>query len=183
MKRIPHGREVGQALQSVRAAVKQALKRLNESAGQVMAKGDYARAEALAAKGREIQQFQAEVDALHKRWRELRGGTGSGAKGAATPVWIYYQPILKALSEAGGEARRADLEAPVERLMADTLQPGDREQMARGRERWQVMIRRARKHLVAEDWIEDGSGAVWKITDAGRRTGEEPLGPRNAGAE
>lgn len=179
MKRIPNAREVDQALRSVRTAVKEALKELNEAAGQVMAKGDYSTAESLAAKGREIRDFQSEVDALRKRWRELRGGGGGGAgKATTTALWAYYQPILKALTEAGGEARRGELEPTVERLMSSTLQPGDRHPMARGQERWQVMIRRAHKPLVAEGWIEDGSGAVWRITDAGRRAAEEPLGPR-----
>ena len=176
MKRIPHARDVGKAFQSVRAAVKHALNGLNQAAGQVMAKGDYAAAEALAAKGREIQQFQAEVGALHMRWRELSGGAPGSAKSPKTPLWAYYQPILKALSELGGEARRIDLEAPVERLMADRFQPGDRQQMAGGHERWQIMIRRVRKHLVAEGWIEEGSGSVWRITDAGRRGAEKSPG-------
>jgi len=89
MKRIPNAREVEQALKAVRTAVKHALKGLNQDAGQLMAKGDYAAAEALAAKGREIQEFQAQVDALSHRWLDLRG-TGdveAPQQRAATPLW------------------------------------------------------------------------------------------------
>jgi len=46
--------------------------------------------------------------------------------------------------------------------------------MARGTERWQIMVRRSRKSLAAEGWIEDRSGPVWRITDAGRRAAEKP---------
>lgn len=57
------------------------------------------------------------------------------------------------------------------------LLPGDREPRGRGTERWQVMIRRARRHLVAEGWIESGSGEAWRITEAGRRATEKEISP------
>ena len=177
MKRVPNSKEVGQSLKAVRSAVKQALKELNQSAGQLMAKGDYSSAEALAAKGREIQEFQAQIEVLQQRWRELRGSgdDGSASTKATTPLWAYYQPILKALAEAGGESRIVDLEPSVERNLGEMLQPSDRVEMSHGRQRWQVMIRRARKHLVTEGWIEDGSGRIWRITESGRRAAEKPI--------
>jgi hypothetical protein len=183
MKRIPHAREVDQSIRAVRATVKGALKGVNAAAAQLMAKGDYASAEALVATGREIQEFQSEVDSLRKRWRELRGtgGGGGDAKMLTSPLWAYYQPILKALVEAGSEARREELEPAVERIMGSTFQPGDRDVMARGQARWQRMIRRARKQLVAQGWLEEGSGAVWRITAAGRQAAKKSLEPVKAG--
>jgi hypothetical protein len=178
MKRIPDAQAVDKALRSARVAVKQALRGLNQAAAQQMAKGNYGAAEALVAKGREIQQFQAEVDALRKRWRDVRrGGAARQAKKATTSMWAYYQPILKALADAGGEARRAQLEPLVERLMGETLQSGDHEPLGRGTERWQVVIGRARKHLAAEGWIERGPSPTWRITESGRRAASKPLGP------
>ena len=184
MKRVPHAREVDQAIRSVRAEVKQALKGVNAAAAQVMAKGDYASAEALVAKGREIQDFHSQVDKLHSRWREVRGtGSGSGNESKdKTPLWSYYQPILMALVELGGEARRQEFESEVERIMTPALKPGDRDVMARGQLRWQVMIRRARKQLVTEAWIEKGGGPVWTVTEAGRAAAKKPLTPSNKGA-
>ena len=58
-------------------------------------------------------------------------------------------------------------------MMSGTLLAGDLETMARGRERWKVMIQRARKHLVAEGWLEDKPGPTWSITAAGRRAAEK----------
>ncbi len=135
-----------------------------------MARGDYDGATRLAEKGREIQSFQAELEALQARWSEIRQKdtkTGSGRK-SRTPLWNYYKPILRALIELGGEAKRAEIEPLVERSMQDEFLPGDRETNARGRERWQVMVRRARRHLVEEGWIEGGQSQVWRITPRGR---------------
>lgn len=139
-----------------------------------MAKGDYATAETLAAKGKEIRQFQTEADELRKRWRAICGGGTAGAKKSASPLWSYYQPILQALVQAGGECRGAGVEEHVERLMNASLLPADRDMMAGSRERWRVMVKRARRPLIAEGWIEDRPGAFWRITDAGRRAAEQP---------
>ncbi len=182
MKRIPHAQGVVKALRSVRMAAQKSQKGLNLAASQRMAKGDYATAEILAARGKEIRQFQSEVEALRKRWREVCGATGGASGKAATPLWQYYQPILQGLVQAGGECRRAELEEQVEHLMAASLQPGDQGAMARGRERWRVVVQRARRPLVAEGWIEDRNGKLWRITDSGRKAAEQPIaedpGPR-----
>jgi hypothetical protein len=164
--KIPHAQGVSTAIRSVRVAGKKALKGLNLAAGQRMAKGDYATAEALAAKGKELRQFQEEIESLRKRWREVSGGGGGAGKKTVTPLWLYYQPILQALAQAGGECRRAELELCVERAMGASLKTGDR---------WQVMIRRARKPLTAEGWIEPGTGKLWRITPSGRRAAEQPM--------
>jgi hypothetical protein len=63
--------------------------------------------------------------------------------------------------------------------MGASFQPGDRDEARKGRERWRVMVRRAHKPLVAEGWIEKGSGPVWRITEAGRHAADrQAVGPR-----
>lgn len=175
MRKIPHANGVVKAICALRSATKKSLKALNSGAGQRMAKGDYATAEMLAAKGKEIRDFQLEIEALRKRWRVVSGGGDRASTKATTPLWQYYQPILQAIVQAGGECRRSEIEPRVERVIASSLQVGDRLAMGRGRERWQVMVRRARKPLVAEGWIEADSGKLWRITAAGRRTAEQPM--------
>ena len=72
---------------------------------------------ALAGKGREIAQFQQQTDALLHAWRDVSGRgskTGKAPKGEVTPLWGYYQPILKAIVAAGGECLRSDIESPSE---------------------------------------------------------------------
>jgi hypothetical protein len=176
VKKVPNAGFVTRAIRAVRVAAKRSLKSVNVAAGKRMAKGDYAGAEALAAKGREVVQFQTEVDALQKRWKEVQGAHGNVTKGLLTPTWQYYQPVLQALVQAGGEARRQDLEPTVERLMSAILQAGDREMLPRGRERWREAIRKTHKPLVTEGWVEKKGGLTWKITDAGRKAAERGTG-------
>jgi len=159
----------------VRAAVQKAQKGLNKIAGRRMIKGDYSAVETLAEKGKEIRQFQSEVEAIRKRWRELQASNISTDKRSVTPLWMYYQPILQALTSIGGECRRDELEEHVQRVMASSMLPADRVTMARGRERWRRMVQKARKPLATEGWIEDRKGPVWRITDAGRRAAEKPI--------
>jgi hypothetical protein len=174
--RVPHTKAVAKAFRSVRSAIQKALKGVNQVAGQRMAKGDYANAELLIAKAKELRQFQSEVDAVSLKWREVCA-TGKGkqaaSKNATTPLWQYYQLILRGLTQLGGECRRLELEAAVHDLMAAVLLPGDNSASASGQERWRKMIQRSRKHLIAEGWIEKQSGAVWKITESGRRAAEK----------
>lgn len=174
MKRVPGAQKVTRAIRSVNSELKACLKSNNAFAARRMARGDYVAAEALAAKGKEIQQFQAELKALQTRWRELQRTGSAARRESVTPLWRYYQPILRALVKEGGECRRTDLELPIERLMASTFRAGDRELMARGRERWKVMIQRARKALVAEGWLARSGGASWRITKAGREMAGRP---------
>lgn len=170
MRRVPGAREVSQALRTTAKAVKVSLRDLNQQAAQLMARGDYSGAEAMAAKGRDIQAFQNEVENLRSRWNGIRGVAGeAGEKRATTALWSYYQPILQALLELNGEGTRGEIEPQVEKAMKGELQPGDYDPLGRGQLRWQIMIRRARRHLVNEGWLEPGSGQIWRITAAGRR--------------
>lgn len=175
MSRIPQAHGVRQALRALRKAVQVSLKELNKLAGQKMAKGEYDTAQQLAARGTQIREFQAQVDALQGRWREF-GDKDKSLQQATTALWMYYVPILQSLIKLGGAARRAEIEAEVERTVGPTFQPGDRAGTARGRERWRLMIRKARRSLVSEGWIEGGVGPMWKITDAGRKAAENPPG-------
>ena len=72
----------------------------------------------------------------------------------------------------GGECSRDDIEAAFQKSSDGFLRPGDRLLMSGGRERWKVMIRRARKPLESEGWISQTSGVTWKITEAGRKAAE-----------
>ncbi len=173
MKPILRASEVTQALKASETAVKEAIRQLNRTAGTLMAKGDYSGAEELASRGRKMQDFQAKVHELRRAWKEIKSGATGSAGGPKTPLWVYYQPILKALVEAGGSARRSELEPAVRVVLGSELQPGDETPMARGRARWRVMIQRARKHMVSEGWLETGTGSMWKITKEGRRVAKE----------
>lgn len=173
MTRLPHSREVARALKALKAAADISIRELNRIAGQKIAKADYLAAEELAARGKGLIQFQAAVRSLQEKWRATNLSPSAKTKGNVTPLWRYYQPILQALVQCGGEGASRDVEAGVGKLIATALLAGDKVSMARGRERWKVMVRRARKPLISEGWIENAHGAVWKVTEAGRRAAEK----------
>ena len=179
MKKIPGARDVDRAFQNLLRSTKNALKGLNQTAGKSMAKGDYASAESLAQKGREIDAFRADVEALRTRWKQLGGvGPSSGDRRPKTRLWEYYQPILKALVELGGEASKDQIQEAVERIMKADFKPGDGDLLGRAEKRWQVMIRRSRRRLVAEGWLEPGSAKMWRITSAGRKAASAKIKPQ-----
>jgi hypothetical protein len=136
-----------------------------------MKRGRYSDAEMMVAKGRELQAFQNEVSTVSDRWKEIQNlqAGQSDQAGAATPLWGFYQPVLRALHELGGKASRNELEPVVERIMRASFLPGDTTPTAGGKQRWQAMIQRARKHLVEEGWIENGGGSLWGLTGEGQR--------------
>ena len=73
----------------------------------LLSKGSYDRAESLVNVAKSIDTFRIEVESLHTRWKEIKGGPQGTAKAPQTPLWEYYQPILEALVDLDGAARSA----------------------------------------------------------------------------
>jgi hypothetical protein len=166
MSSIPGGPRVRKTLHAAKRAVKASLKETNQQAGKQLSKGNYARAEALIETARAVDGFEKELDGLMTRWKNLGGA--SSDTGEQTPLWEYYQPILRALERVGGSAATAELLREVEREMGGHFRPGDHALMARDQLRWQVMVRRAKKPMKKEGFIE-ADASRWIITSAGRR--------------
>ena len=147
-----------------------------------MARGKYDAAAALAEKGKQIQLFGSELDSLAQRWKKIGGrGTEDGNRKDVTPLWEYYRPILKAVVELGGDATRKEIEPLVEESMRGRFNERDMDIMQRGQYRWQLKIRRSRKHLIEEGWLEDNSHTRWIITESGRQAAmATPVDPSNA---
>ena len=174
--KVPEIRKVTKALGVADKSIKACLRALNQNAAKLMTRGNYSGAQELASKGTEIQGFRSELESLRKKWAQIAGGnTEKGEKNSSTPLWAYYQPILQALVNLGGEARRPDIEPQVEQLMRQNFQPGDHDPVSRGRSRWQIMIKRAHRHLIKEGWLENGAGKLWKITATGRQAAKAEL--------
>ena len=167
--RVPGGANVNKSLMGLKKSLKECLVRVNQEAGMLLSKGSYERAESLVAIAKSVDTFRVEVESLHTRWKEIKGGPQGTAKVPRTPLWEYYQPILQALVDLGGAAKSAEIEPAVELLLKDRLVEGDLSIMANGSARWQVMIRRARKHMVKEGLLDSDTGMDWKITQQGRK--------------
>ena len=174
MKRLPGSRKVERSLKKVRQETRAALKELNQHAGRLMSRGDYLAASELAERGRVVSDFEGRLDALRKEWRALWGTKEPGdAKDAKTPLWEFYQPILEALSACGGDASRGEIENRLEASLASRFKPGDLAPTGRRRvPRWKLMVRRARKSMIKEKYLEDAGGKQWRITPLGRQVAQ-----------
>jgi hypothetical protein len=176
MAAIPNKRTVSQAIRSARRALKLAIKEINQTAAELAKKGAYERAEASMTKGRELKSFSEEIAAIERKWKQVSGSGKSQYNvtgDASLPAWQYYAPILRSLVVLGGKASLSELEAEFLRQTEPLLRVGDHSYMTGGRERWQVMIRRARKHMVKEGWISARSSKLWEITSAGRQVADK----------
>jgi hypothetical protein len=176
MAAIPNKRAVSQAIRSVRRTLKQTIKEINQTAADLAKKGDYERAEAAMAQGRQLMGFREEIVGVEQKWKQVCGFAKAPNKASgdvSLAAWQYYAPITRSLVALGGRASLSDLEAEFLRQMEPQLRLGDRSRMATGRERWQVMIRRARKHMIKEGWVSSRSGKLWEITTAGRQVAEK----------
>ena len=69
----------------------------------------------------------------------------------------------------------ATFEKQLESTIPSVVKSSDLELNARGKARWKLMVRRARKPMIKEKFIEDGGGKNWIMTDAGRRALEAPV--------
>lgn len=175
MSKIPGSGQVDRALKTVKREVKNSLKQINQSAAKLLSRGDYSGAESLVEVARTVDGFQAEIESLRAKWKEVTGSFKNGSKGDVkkTPLWEYYKPILKALDSLGGRALTPNLISSVEPIIEAYLKPGDMEILSNGRPRWQVMLRKTRKHMVKEGYLEPTTGQEWRITTVGRKTASQ----------
>lgn len=92
-------------------------------------------------------------------------------KGLRTPEPAFFRPILQALSDVGGSAKRSDIFTLLEQSMRDVLKPieyhilsSEAEQM-----RWQNSAQWARNLMVKEGLLRgDSPVGLWEITEKGR---------------
>ena len=91
MGHIPGTKDVDRALKHSQGEVRLGLKQINAQAGKLLAKGDYTGAEHLITVARKVGDFVSELDALRKRWREIKHGfeTSVGPKQKPLPLWNY----------------------------------------------------------------------------------------------
>lgn len=171
--KIPGKGEVDRALKQTQRQVKSALRQVNQLAGRLVARGDYTSAQSWVDVGRSITTFGAKVDALLLEWQSMQTDAPAQNSLERTPLWEYYRPILEALVQLGGEAYVAEVEEAAKPFLAQVLRQEEMTMLTGGKLIWKRAIRRARRHMVKEDFLESGTALRWKITEAGRRVAEE----------
>jgi len=172
MERIPGGKEVERSLKSTLNEIRSTVKQINEYAGKMVAKGDYSGAEELIPKAREVQTFEAEVEALYKRWREIQGNSDkeNGTKEKAIPLWKYYAPMLRKITELGGAARREAIESHMETVIPE-LSASHGNASINKPIGWRMIVRRALKAMEKEGFVQR-ENKEWRITPSGRKAAE-----------
>jgi hypothetical protein len=171
---LPRSGSIRRALKGTIREIKAARKELNGRISKLMAHGEYEKAQAMIAQAKQTQSFEDEVQTLRKRLSALNGGVGDSkpAPSESRADWEYYQPILKCLADFPGEVTRPQIERSFSERFDSWLLPGDREAMSGGT-RWQVMIKRSKKHMLSEGWIEARNKLSWNITPAGRKVAQQ----------
>jgi restriction system protein len=97
--------------------------------------------------------------------------TGRIRKGLRTPESAFFRPILQALSDLGGSAKRSDVFIMLEQSMRDVLKPIDYQILSSEAEqvRWQNSAQWARNLMVKEGLLQsDSPVGIWEITEKGR---------------
>ncbi len=92
-------------------------------------------------------------------------------KGLRTPEAAFFRPILQALSDLGGAAKRCDVFDVLEPSMRDVLKPIDYQILSSDAEqvRWQNSAQWARNLMVKEGLLQaDSLVGIWEMTDKGR---------------
>jgi hypothetical protein len=92
-------------------------------------------------------------------------------KGLRTPETAFFSPILQALSDVGGSAKRSEVFLILEQSMRDVLKPIDYHILSSEAEqiRWQNSAQWARNLMVKEGLLRvDSPVGIWEITEKGR---------------
>ena len=92
-------------------------------------------------------------------------------KGLRTPEPAFFRPILQALSDLGGSAKRSDVFIVLEHSMRGVLKPIDYQTLSSESEqvRWQNSAQWARNLMVKEGLLQaDSPVGIWEITEKGR---------------
>jgi len=168
---LPRRAAIRQTFKATIREIKLSLKEMNGRASKFMARGDYVRAQQILEQAKQVQHFSDELREFQKRLGQL-GGSGTGLKppkNEGHAEWEYYQPLLQCLSDINGDARREQIERLFEQRFTSWLKPGDLVPMGRGEPRWKVMLKRSKKHLIAEGFVIAPNHLLWRITSAGRK--------------
>jgi hypothetical protein len=168
--KVPKRVQVDNAIRGVKRQVRSTLKAVNLQAGKLLARGRYAEAEELVRIGRGIDAFEARVDDLRKEWRSLTTSAKTGKEGGEqTPLWRFYHPVVKALLSVGGRATLPELEKALPPFLEGQATPADLAPGPRGIPRWRLMLKRARRPMVKEGFLEKAPGAKWHLSAEGKR--------------
>ena len=84
------------------------------------------------------------------------------------PLAAYELPVLRAISQAGGAAWRAEVRDAVEAALAERLTALDRAPLQSGEIRWENRLGFVRLRLIERGHLRSSlRRGLWELTDAG----------------
>lgn len=176
--------EVVVALDIVLEEVQAAIEDIAQRLAQAGTGEDFATAEGLADKGKQMKAFRDKVLALKGEWEQglakvsrarrrskRRRSRKAASSARKTPQEAFAKPVLRALLEMGGSARVARVLDRVGQMMATRLNERDREALPSNPKtiRWRNSAQWARLRLVEGGLLaSDSPRGVWRLTDQGK---------------
>ena len=172
--------EALKALQMFLEALEGLEASLNERGAQAFQDGNHGLAEEYLKKVRSLSPLREDVSVLGRKLQALldkpipvkaaKPAERQMSHGDRTPLSAYSVPILRALVEMGGRARRPLVMDRVYEQMRDTFTEADLE-LSSGKTpqpRWQGVLQNCRERMRQDGLIVDGTRGWWEISDKGR---------------
>ncbi len=182
-------------------AIGKAKEDLADLVREATIEGRFPEAQRIVLLSQELERVHSQLQAARNRWlaapqeelvKEIFEAAGQGKRavrrrsrtkhiprGECSPPRYYRLPILRALSESGGEAPAAHILRRVFEDVKDSLQPADHEEIpythsSGGAPRWRRTAENERFRMVQEGLLRsDSPRGTWALTDEGRRFLEE----------
>jgi hypothetical protein len=104
---------------------------------------------------------------LRDRTAPMPSKIARAPRSSLLPLQEFELAILRAVSEAGGEASRSILLEVLGQTLENRLTDLDREPLISGKLRWQTRVDQARNGLVKRGLLESSHPGIWKLTEAG----------------
>ncbi len=175
-----HGR-VDAAFRTLARSLRVVQKGINSAAAKAMKRSEYQTVERWMEVGRSVEDFAGRASAFAEEWKRLvkaarlatakmdREPPQSHARLAATPLWKFSEPVLRALAARGQRATTEELIAGLEPSLAPALNDKDLEVVPKHKvARWQLSVRRVRRLCEKEGRIAKRRDGLWELTPRGR---------------
>ena len=170
-------RMIKRSFVALKKQIRLAVKELNQEAARQVGNGRYETSGTLIECAKKVGEFAKDVEALRARWVSITSTKQGGASGEKTPLWEYYSLIAQSISELGGKATREQIVDWIAQNGANQLKSGDFASNVQGKPYWQRILRRVKRAMAEEKYLETAEGAEWSLTKLCRDVAKQKKKP------